>query len=64
MSIGGYGQAPVLAMDGPEPEGGEVAARAVCSHAGDEWASAAYRSDVAGVLARRCLDELSGSNEV
>ena len=58
LAMGGYGPAPVLAMDGPEPGGVEVAARAVYSLAGDEWANAAYRSDVAGVLARRCLDNL------
>jgi len=56
VSLGGYGSEPVLAMDGPEPGGVEVAARAAYSQADDEWASAAYRSDVAGVLARRCLD--------
>jgi len=63
-SLGGYGSAPVLAMDGPEPGGVEVAARAAYSQAGDQWASAAYRSDMAGVLARRCLDDLSAHGEV
>jgi CO/xanthine dehydrogenase FAD-binding subunit len=63
VAMGGYGLAPVLAMDGPEPEGVEVAARAAYSQAGDQWASAAYRSDVAGVLARRCLDDLSASSK-
>jgi CO/xanthine dehydrogenase FAD-binding subunit len=64
VALGGYGKAPVLAMDGPEPDGVEIAARAAYSLASDEWASAAYRSDVAGVLARRCLDEFSETNEV
>ena len=59
VSLGGYGTAPVLVMDGPEPGGVEVAARAAYSQAGDEWASAEYRSDVAGVLAKRCLDGLA-----
>jgi CO/xanthine dehydrogenase FAD-binding subunit len=63
LAVGGYGQAPVLAMDGPEPDGVEIAARAVYSQAGDEWASATYRSDVAGVLAKRCLDALSDNGE-
>ncbi len=61
LAVGGYGHTPVLAMDGPEPGGEEIAARAVYSQADDEWASAAYRSDVAGVLARRCLDDLAAS---
>jgi putative selenate reductase FAD-binding subunit len=64
LAMGGHGSAPVLAMDGPEPGGAEVAARAAYSQAGDEWASAAYRSDVAGVLARRCLDGLADTGEV
>ena len=64
LAMGGHGPAPVLAMDGPESGGVEVAARAAYSQAGDEWASAAYRSDVAGVLARRCLDGLAKKGEV
>jgi CO/xanthine dehydrogenase FAD-binding subunit len=64
LVLGGYEVAPVLVMDGPESGGVEVAARAAYSQAGDAWASAAYRSDVAGVLARRCLDGLVKTGEV
>ena len=56
VCLGGYGAAPRLAMDGPEPDGAEVAARAAYSQAADEWASAEYRSDMAGVLTRRCME--------
>ena len=58
VSLGGYGGAPVLAFDGPEQEGAETAARNAYSQAGDKWASAAYREDVAGVLTARCLKDL------
>jgi probable selenate reductase FAD-binding subunit len=58
VALGGYGKTPILALDGPEPGGVEDAARSAYSQAGDVWASADYRSDVAGVLARRCLAEL------
>jgi len=55
LALGGFGDAPVLALDGPEPGGIEVAARNAFSQAGDEWASAEYRQDVAATLAQRCL---------
>jgi CO/xanthine dehydrogenase FAD-binding subunit len=53
LALGGFGNAPTLAFDGTEADGLETAARSAYSHAGDEWASADYRQDVAGVLARR-----------
>ncbi len=59
VAVGGFGSTPVLAMDGPNLDGAETAAREVCLAAEDEWASAAYRSEMARVLARRCLDELN-----
>lgn len=58
VCLGGYGPAPVLAMDGPEQDGAEVAARAAYSQAGDEWASAEYRAEMAAVLTNRCLTKL------
>jgi CO/xanthine dehydrogenase FAD-binding subunit len=60
LALGGYGSAPVLAFDGPNLEGLEIAAASAYSQAGDEWASAEYRSEIAAVLARRCLDQLGG----
>ena len=35
--------------------GVELAARSAYLSAGDEWASAEYRSEMAGVLVKRCL---------
>jgi CO/xanthine dehydrogenase FAD-binding subunit len=61
LAIGGYGKAPMLAMDGTEAEGAstssvEAAARNAFHEAKDEWASAEYRMDVAATLAKRCLE--------
>ena len=58
LALGGWGLAPTLAMDGNEPGGVEEAARNAAAEAGDEWASAEYRSEVAAVLAKRCLEHL------
>lgn len=60
VALGGFGSAPVLALDGPEPGGAEIAAREAYAQAQDQWGSAVYRSDIAGVLTRRCLEELNG----
>ncbi len=70
LVVGGWGKAPSVAMDGPHPapspngrgtegEGIEAAARNAAHEATDEWASAEYRSDVAEVLAKRCLEKIS-----
>jgi CO/xanthine dehydrogenase FAD-binding subunit len=58
LALGGYGPAPRLAMDGPDAEGAEVAARNAYNEAMDEWASAEYRQEMAQVLARRCVQRL------
>ena len=59
LGLGGFGLAPTLALDGPEAQGAEEAARSAYSDAGDEWASAEYRREMAHVLTRRCLEQLS-----
>ena len=56
LVLGGYGKAPLLAMDGTESEGLEEAARNTFHEATDKWASADYRMDVAATLARRCQE--------
>jgi CO/xanthine dehydrogenase FAD-binding subunit len=61
LSLGGYGAEPVLALDGPEPSGAEIAARAAYSQAGDEWASAEYRTEMAAVLTHRCQTKLTST---
>lgn len=56
LALGGYGKTPLLAMDGTEVDGLDIAARNAYHEANDEWASAEYRMDVAATLAKRCLD--------
>jgi CO/xanthine dehydrogenase FAD-binding subunit len=58
LAVGGYGKAPMLAMDGTEAEGVEAAARNAFHEAKDEWASAEYRMDVAATLAKRCMEQV------
>jgi putative selenate reductase FAD-binding subunit len=58
LTLGGYGKSPMLAMDGTEADGLEIAANNAYQEASDEWASAEYRMDVAGTLARRCLEKI------
>ena len=58
LALGGYGKAPLLAMDGTESEGLEEAARNTFHEATDEWASAEYRMDVAATLVKRCLEAM------
>jgi putative selenate reductase FAD-binding subunit len=59
LALGGFGPAPLLAMDGPQAQGAEEAARSAYGDAGDEWASAEYRQEMAQVLARRCMQQLT-----
>jgi CO/xanthine dehydrogenase FAD-binding subunit len=56
--LGGVGDGPVLAMDGPDQGGEEISASDAYSHAGDEWASSEYRQEMAQVLVKRCLAKL------
>jgi len=55
LVIGGWGKAPTLAMDENEASGIESAARNAAHEANDEWATSSYRSNIAVVLAKRCL---------
>ena len=57
VALGGFGTSPTLAMDGTAPDGLEEVARNAFAEAGDEWASKEYRSDIAAILAKRCLEE-------
>jgi CO/xanthine dehydrogenase FAD-binding subunit len=58
ITVGGFGPAPRLAMDGPEEGGWEAAVRNACAQSGDQWASAEYRQETAAILAGRCLQAL------
>jgi 2-furoyl-CoA dehydrogenase FAD binding subunit len=56
--LGGYGAVPTLSSDGPEQGGEETAAKDAFSQAGDEWASAKYRMEVAPILVQRCFSKI------
>jgi CO/xanthine dehydrogenase FAD-binding subunit len=58
LVVGGFGAAPALAFDAPEPNGAESAAASACHAAEDEWASAAYREAIAPIFTRRLLAAL------
>ncbi len=57
--VGGFGDAPRLALDGPDAEGLETAVRSAAREAGDQWASAEYRLEAAATLAGRALQEVN-----
>jgi putative selenate reductase FAD-binding subunit len=55
LALGGYGDFPLLAMDGTTDDDIQAAARNGYHEAGDEWASAEYRSETAAILSGRCI---------
>ena len=57
--LAGFGDQPRMVFDGPDPDGAVIAARDAYSEAGDQWASAEYRSDTAAALVTRCLTEIN-----
>lgn len=59
VALGGYGSAPLLAMDGPTGAGAETAALDAYREAGDSWASSEYRSEMASKLISRCMKAVS-----
>ena len=63
VAMGGFGSAPIIAMDGPEGLGADVACRDAYFEAEDAWASAAYRREVAPKLALRCLERIDAMKE-
>lgn len=60
LALGGWGKAPILVLDGGGKQEVALAARSAYSQAGDEWASASYRSEIAALLAQRCFNALHG----
>ncbi len=63
VALGGYGQSPILAFDGPDTGGIDSAVVSAYSHAGDVWASADYRKEMALTLTARALSQISMSQE-
>ncbi|MCJ7715439.1 MAG: FAD binding domain-containing protein [Anaerolineales bacterium] len=60
--LSGYGDQPVMVLDGTDAEGADAAARDAYSQADDQWAKAEYRSDTAAVLVRRSLNQIAEIN--
>lgn len=58
LALGGWGNKPILVMDGPNSDGIDVVAKNAASGALDEWASAEYRQEMASLLSLRCLQRL------
>jgi CO/xanthine dehydrogenase FAD-binding subunit len=58
LALGGWGSIPFLAMDGPDSDGIEIAGKNAYINAEDEWASAEYRQEMAGLLSTRGLKRI------
>jgi CO/xanthine dehydrogenase FAD-binding subunit len=63
IALGGFGVTPIIAMDGPDDSGADVASRDAFYKAGDQWASAQYRREVVSTLAVRCLKRIKETKE-
>lgn len=63
VALGGFGHAPVIAMDGMGSDGVDIASRDAYFEAEDHWASAQYRREVVAKLALRCVERLNAINE-
>lgn len=58
ITLMGFGDLPLLALDGPEPGGAVEAVKFAFGSAGDEWATAEYRQAVAAVQVERVLSRM------
>lgn len=58
VALGGCGAAPLMVMDGTHEDRADLAAQNAFAQADDEWASAAYRQNVAARLVMRLLADL------
>jgi hypothetical protein len=52
-----------MVFDGPNGVGAVVAARDAYSEAGDHWASGLFRSEIASLLVKRCLEQQNFQEE-
>lgn len=58
IALGGYGAAPIMALDGPDTGGVESAVMNAYANADDEWATAEYRRTMAVTLSNRCVGDV------
>lgn len=61
--LGGYGKMPIVAMDGTESKGADIACLDAYAEAEDKWATSDYRRNVAAKLAIRCLEKIEAIKE-
>jgi CO/xanthine dehydrogenase FAD-binding subunit len=59
VALGGFGSAPIIAMDGTDESGVDIASRDAFAEAEDQWATAHYRRDVAAKLTLRCVARIN-----
>ena len=62
--VGEFRDLPLLAHDGTGLEGAGEAAVNTCQDTGDTWATAAYRRGIAGVLVKRCIDNIQAISPI
>ena len=63
IALGGYGHEAIIAVDGTDENGADLACRDAYFDAGDQWATAEYRREVAARLALRCIKRLHAMQE-
>ena len=62
LAVGGFGAAPVLALDGRDPSGLIEALENALSNASDQWGSAEYRLEAGKALLKRAIADLQGTH--
>lgn len=63
VALGGFGGVPIIAVDGPDSSGVDLASRDAYFEADDQWATAQYRREVAAKIALRCVQRLDHMKE-
>jgi CO/xanthine dehydrogenase FAD-binding subunit len=63
LAVGGFGAAPILALDGRDASGLQEALENALTNANDQWASAEYRMEAAKALLERAFSDLQGEND-
>ena len=58
LALGGFGNQPLLVLDGDIKDDLSAAAFSAYKNAEDEWSTAEYRSEMAKVLSTRCLEAI------
>lgn len=62
LAVGGFGDAPVLALDGRDTSGLQEAFENALSAANDKWATSEYRLGAGKVLLNRAIADIEGKH--